>query len=152
MANVFRLPDVGEGIAEGTIVEWLVSEGETIEVDQPVVKVETDKAVVELPSPDAGVVLRLHAAVGETVAVGAPGVSGAAGAAGASPSAARAPEVNCSRRRLRNSGSGRTGATSRRASCTFRCPLSSSLSSRSFISTRPEAVPSVSPGPGSTVS
>lgn len=90
MANVFRLPDVGEGIAEGTIIEWLVSEGETIEVDQPVVKVETDKAVVELPSPDAGVVLRLHAAVGETVAVGAPLVS--VGEAGEKPTEVPAVE------------------------------------------------------------
>ena len=72
MAHVFELPDVGEGIAEGTIVEWLVAEGETVERDQPVVRVETDKAVVELPTPYAGVVLKLHAAPGDTIPVGAP--------------------------------------------------------------------------------
>lgn len=90
MANVFNLPDVGEGIAEGTIVEWLVAEGDTVEVDQPLVKVETDKAVVELPSPFAGVVLKLHAASGDTVAVGSPLVT--IGEAGETAAPAAAPE------------------------------------------------------------
>ena len=72
MARVFELPDVGEGIAEGTVVEWLVAVGDTVEKDQPVVKVETDKAVVELPTPYAGTVLELHAKEGDTVPVGAP--------------------------------------------------------------------------------
>ena len=51
MAFVFNFPDVGEGIHEGRVVEWLVAEGETVAEDQPLLKVETDKAVVELPSP-----------------------------------------------------------------------------------------------------
>jgi len=62
MAYVFTFPDVGEGIHEGRIVEWLVAEGATVAEDEALVKVETDKAVVELPSPRAGVVLKLHAA------------------------------------------------------------------------------------------
>jgi len=70
MAAVFNFPDVGEGIHEGRVVEWLVSEGDTVAEDQALVKVETDKAVVELPSPHAGTVLKLHAAAEDTIFVG----------------------------------------------------------------------------------
>ncbi len=69
---VFNFPDVGEGIHEGRVVEWLVAEGDTVVEDQPLVKVETDKAVVELPSPHAGTVLRLHAATEAEIFVGDP--------------------------------------------------------------------------------
>lgn len=75
MAFVFKFPDVGEGIHEGRIVEWLVAEGQVVAEDQPLVKVETDKAVVELPSPHSGTVLRLHAAAGADILVGDPLVS-----------------------------------------------------------------------------
>ncbi len=51
MAFVFHFPDVGEGIHEGKVVEWLVAEGDSVGIDQPLLKVETDKAVVELPAP-----------------------------------------------------------------------------------------------------
>ena len=57
----FLLPDLGEGLTEATVVEWLVSAGEPIRVDQPVVEVETAKARVEVPAPFAGVVAALHA-------------------------------------------------------------------------------------------
>jgi pyruvate dehydrogenase E2 component (dihydrolipoamide acetyltransferase) len=72
MAFVFEFPDVGEGIHEGTVVEWLVAVGDTVAEDQPLLKVETDKAVVELPSPKPGVVLKLHAEAGELIEVGNP--------------------------------------------------------------------------------
>lgn len=72
MAYTFNFPDVGEGIHEGQIVEWLVAEGDTVAEDQPLLKVETDKAVVELPSPKPGTVLRLHAAADATIHVGDP--------------------------------------------------------------------------------
>lgn len=72
MAYVFNFPDVGEGIHEGRIVEWLVAEGATVAEDEALVKVETDKAVVELPSPQAGVVLRLHASADASIEVGDP--------------------------------------------------------------------------------
>ena len=72
MAFVFNFPDVGEGIHEGRVVEWLVAEGDTVAEDQALVKVETDKAVVELPSPHAGTVLRLHAAADADIIVGDP--------------------------------------------------------------------------------
>jgi pyruvate dehydrogenase E2 component (dihydrolipoamide acetyltransferase) len=71
MAHEFRLPDIGEGLAEAEIVRWLVPVGGRVEQDQPVVEVETDKAVVEIPSPYAGVVLAHGAGEGETVEVGA---------------------------------------------------------------------------------
>ena len=66
----FALPDLGEGLTEATIVEWLVGVGETISIDQPIVEVETAKARVEVPVPFAGVVAQLHAEVGATVPVG----------------------------------------------------------------------------------
>ena len=66
----FRLPDVGEGIAEARVVRWLVREGEAVGRDQPLVEVETDKAVVVLPSPVEGQVQSLAAAEGQTVTVG----------------------------------------------------------------------------------
>jgi len=68
----FRLPDLGEGLTDAEIVSWLVSPGDTVRVDQPVVEVETAKARVEVPSPFAGVVSAVHGDVGETVLVGAP--------------------------------------------------------------------------------
>ncbi|MER7862638.1 dihydrolipoamide acetyltransferase family protein [Amycolatopsis japonica] len=68
----FLLPDLGEGLTEGTIVTWLVAEGDTVGVDQPVVEVETAKAAVEVPVPFAGVVSRLHGEPGQSLPVGAP--------------------------------------------------------------------------------
>ncbi len=70
MAFIFNFPDVGEGIHEGRVVEWLVSEGAAVNEDEALVKVETDKAVVELPSPRAGVVLKLHVAADAAIEVG----------------------------------------------------------------------------------
>jgi pyruvate dehydrogenase E2 component (dihydrolipoamide acetyltransferase) len=61
---------VGEGIHEGRVVEWLVAEGESVAEDQALLKVETDKAVVELPSPRAGTVLRMHVEADATIFVG----------------------------------------------------------------------------------
>ncbi|HEX2783075.1 MAG TPA: dihydrolipoamide acetyltransferase family protein [Ilumatobacteraceae bacterium] len=69
---VVKLPDVGEGIAEAEIVEWHVNVGDTIAEDQVMVEVMTDKATVELPSPVAGVVTSVGAAVGEILQVGSP--------------------------------------------------------------------------------
>jgi 2-oxoisovalerate dehydrogenase E2 component (dihydrolipoyl transacylase) len=69
---VVKLPDVGEGIAEAEIVEWHVNVGDTITEDQVMVEVMTDKATVELPSPVAGVVTSVGAAVGEVLQVGSP--------------------------------------------------------------------------------
>lgn len=78
-AQVFALPDLGEGLTEAEVVRWLVAVGDEVVVDQPVVEVETAKAVVEVPSPYAGRVATLHGAEGEAVAVGSPLITIAAG-------------------------------------------------------------------------
>lgn len=66
----FRLPDVGEGVTEAVIVKWLVQEGELVQRDQTVVEIQTDKAVVELPSPQEGFVREIRGQVNEVVKVG----------------------------------------------------------------------------------
>ena len=71
MAREFRLPDIGEGLTEAEIVRWMVAVGDRITADQPIVEVETDKAVVEIPSPYAGVVVALGGAEGDVLEVGA---------------------------------------------------------------------------------
>lgn len=70
--RVFSMPDLGEGLEEGEIVSWLVAEGDSVELNQPIVEVETAKATVEIPSPFAGVITTLHGGAGDTLAVGAP--------------------------------------------------------------------------------
>jgi pyruvate dehydrogenase E2 component (dihydrolipoamide acetyltransferase) len=70
MALEFRFPDVGEGIHEGEIVRWLVKEGDRVRPDQPLVEVETDKAVVEIPAPRAGTILHMAVGAGEKIQVG----------------------------------------------------------------------------------
>ena len=73
--QVFTLPDLGEGLTEAELVRWLVAVGDTVAVDAPVAEVETAKAVVEVPSPFAGVIAELHGAEGATLEVGAPLIS-----------------------------------------------------------------------------
>ena len=68
----FALPDLGEGLTEGEIVKWLVAEGDLIELNQPIVEVETAKAAVEIPAKWAGRVVRLCHPEGATVLVGTP--------------------------------------------------------------------------------
>jgi pyruvate dehydrogenase E2 component (dihydrolipoamide acetyltransferase) len=70
MRKEFKLPDVGEGVAEGELVEWHVAPGDTVAEDQVVAEVETDKALVEVPSPYNGTVAELLAEEGEIVPVG----------------------------------------------------------------------------------
>jgi len=70
MVYEFKLPDIGEGVAEGEVVQWFVHEGDDIREDAPLVSVLTDKANVEIPSPRSGKVVRIHAAVGQKVKVG----------------------------------------------------------------------------------
>jgi 2-oxoisovalerate dehydrogenase E2 component (dihydrolipoyl transacylase) len=76
----FKLPDLGEGLEEAEIVTWHVNEGDHVVVDQPLVSVETDKAVVEVPSPQSGRIAHLFGAKGDLVKVGAPLVEFAEGA------------------------------------------------------------------------
>lgn len=70
MAREFRLPDIGEGLVEAEIVRWLVAVGDRVEMDAPLVEVETDKALMEIPSPIAGTVLSHGAPEGSVVEVG----------------------------------------------------------------------------------
>jgi 2-oxoisovalerate dehydrogenase E2 component (dihydrolipoyl transacylase) len=70
--TTFNLPDLGEGLAEAEIVRWHVKPGDTVKVDQPMVAVETAKAVVEVPSPYTGIITKLHGNAGDVVATGAP--------------------------------------------------------------------------------
>ena len=71
MPHRFHLPDIGEGLEEAEVVEWLVAPGDVVVRDQPLVEVLTDKASSELPSPVAGTILRLGASEGERIRVGA---------------------------------------------------------------------------------
>jgi pyruvate/2-oxoglutarate dehydrogenase complex dihydrolipoamide acyltransferase (E2) component len=70
MAYSFNLPDLGEGLTEGEVARWLVSEGQEIAEDDPLVEVQTDKATVEIPSPYGGTVLKILVAEGEVAPVG----------------------------------------------------------------------------------
>jgi pyruvate/2-oxoglutarate dehydrogenase complex dihydrolipoamide acyltransferase (E2) component len=67
----FPLPDLGEGLIEATVIEWLVKLGDHVERNDPLVEVETTKSALELPSPMSGVVRTFHAEEGQVVAVGA---------------------------------------------------------------------------------
>ncbi|HKQ00321.1 MAG TPA: biotin/lipoyl-containing protein, partial [Actinomycetes bacterium] len=90
----FKLPDLGEGLTDGEVVRWLVAEGDAIELNQPIVEIETAKAVVEIPAPYAGTVVKLHATEGDSLDVGAPliSVDTAEGAAPAAVAAEAEPE------------------------------------------------------------
>ncbi len=70
MIREFHLPDVGEGINEAEIVRWMLAEGSTVKEDQDVVEIETDKAIVALPSPHTGKITKHHRKEGEIVRVG----------------------------------------------------------------------------------
>ncbi|GAA2261677.1 2-oxo acid dehydrogenase subunit E2 [Kitasatospora cystarginea] len=87
----FTLPDLGEGLTGAEVVRWMVEVGEVIAVDQPVVEVETAKAVVEVPCPYGGVVTARFGEVGEEIAVGAPLVTVAVAAAGGSTGTGSGP-------------------------------------------------------------
>lgn len=88
-----KLPDIGEGVAEGEIVRWLVKAGEAVKEDQPLVEVMTDKASVEIPSPRTGTIATLHVEEGAMVPVGTTiiTIAVAGGAPAAAPAAPSAP-------------------------------------------------------------
>ena len=93
--HVFKLPDIGEGVVEGEVVQWHVAAGDAVTEDDPIVDVMTDKATVTIPSPITGVVSSLSGDVGEKVAVGSALVefdSDTAAAPTSEPESAPAPE------------------------------------------------------------
>ena len=73
MADIktFYLPDLGEGLPDATIVEWLIKEGGTVKLDEPMVSMETAKAIVEVPSPYSGKLAKVHGGAGDVIATGA---------------------------------------------------------------------------------
>jgi pyruvate/2-oxoglutarate dehydrogenase complex dihydrolipoamide acyltransferase (E2) component len=114
VAYEFKLPDLGEGLTEGEIARWLVSEGQEIAEDEPLVEIQTDKTTVEIPSPAAGVVSRILAAEGEVVPVGQVivviGGDGASAAPRPEPEAQPRPET-APRREPSTEAGGRVRAT-----------------------------------------
>ena len=93
----FNLPDLGEGLTEGEILKWLVSVGDTIELNQPIVEVETAKAAVEIPAKWAGKVVEIHYPEGTVVEVGSPIIAidtDPSGSSAPAPSAPSAPSAS----------------------------------------------------------
>ena len=87
----FLLPDLGEGLEEAQLVQWLVREGQQVQLNEPLCQVETAKAMVDIPSPYAGTVEKLHARPGDTVPVGTPLITVREVGASASPAATGRP-------------------------------------------------------------
>ena len=72
MKFIFNFPDLGEGLEEGTVLEWYVKEGQEVKVGDSLVQMETDKVVADIPSPKDGVILKTHGEVGDIIKVGSP--------------------------------------------------------------------------------
>lgn len=72
MRYIFKFPDIGEGLDEGIIAEWYVDKGQAVDMGQPLLKMETDKVVTDIPSPKTGIIAALYGHVGETIHVGSP--------------------------------------------------------------------------------
>src|SRR6187551_2924300 len=89
MSTPVKLPELGESVTEGTITRWLKQVGDTIEVDEPLLEVSTDKVDTEIPSPVAGTLLEIKVPEDETADVGA--VLAVVGTPGSAPAAAPAP-------------------------------------------------------------
>lgn len=115
--NIFNLPDLGEGLKEAEIIEWHVNAGDEVSVDDPLVSVETDKAIADIPSPRSGRIEKLFAAVGDIVATGKPLVAFAgAGDSGAKDTGTVVGEVESGEERVEERAepvSGKTGAAVR---------------------------------------
>ncbi len=95
MRYIFKFPDIGEGLTEGIIIEWYVDKGNAVKVGQPLVKMETDKVVTDIPAPREGVIAARYGKVGETIHVGETlvEIEIAGEAAAASGAEAPAPEA-----------------------------------------------------------
>lgn len=147
----FTLPDLGEGLTEAEIVRWLVQVGEVVAIDQPVVEVETAKAVVEVPCPYGGVVTARYGAEGESLAVGRPLITVAVGSAvdsgasdGSSGGSGDAGEG--SGNVLVGYGTTAPGARRRRV----RTAAAQSLEPASVAVTQPAPAPVTAPAPASS--
>jgi 2-oxoisovalerate dehydrogenase E2 component (dihydrolipoyl transacylase) len=85
---IFKMPDLGEGTVDAEIVAWHTKAGDTVSEDQVIVEVMTDKAAVEVPAPVSGIVVSIHGAAGDKIAVGSPLIVFETGGASAGPAAA----------------------------------------------------------------
>ena len=115
MAYEFKLPDLGEGLTEGEVARWLVSVGDEVAEDQPLVEIQTDKTTVEIPSPAAGKVAQILVDEGKVVPVGTIlvviGEDGAAPAEEEQPRAEPAPSAKAETETPRRASDGRVRAT-----------------------------------------
>ncbi|MEV7185921.1 dihydrolipoamide acetyltransferase family protein [Kitasatospora sp. NPDC093102] len=148
----FRLPDLGEGLTGAEVVRWMVEVGEVIVVDQPVVEVETAKAVVEVPCPYGGVVTARYGEVGEEIAVGAPLVTVAvAPEEGSTPEAPVEPAVAAAEveRPLVGFGVAEPGRGGRRrrvgASASAAAVVAPAVAPAAAVPAGPAVVPVISP-------
>lgn len=107
MIMEFKLPDIGEGVVEGELIQWLVKEGDSVQADQPVVEVMTDKATVEVPAPVSGKISKLTAQDGDMIKVGQvlAQIEEGAGAAKAAPAAEAKTESKVEAKAPASSGS-----------------------------------------------
>ena len=96
MAKTFHLPDLGEGLTEASIVSWHVAVGDVVAVDQPIVEVESAKAVVELPCPYAGTVVELHGGPGDLIQLDGPLITVDTGDGSSSPASGPGEQASSS--------------------------------------------------------
>ena len=111
MAVSVQMPALGESVTEGTVTRWLKQEGDTVEVDEPLLEVSTDKVDTEIPSPAAGMLTKIVAQEDDTVEVG--GELAVIGDAGEGGGDAAAPAPGSRRARARAGAAGRTRARTR---------------------------------------
>src|SRR5260370_1471797 len=90
----FKLPDLGEGMHEAEIRRWLINHGDSVKLDQPMVEVETDKAVVEIPAPLSGRVAALHVQEGQVAKLGEVLVSFVSSSSNASSQSSKSSSTN----------------------------------------------------------
>ena len=140
---VFRLPDLAEGLEDAEVVAWRVAEGDRVVLNQPIGEMQTSKAMVEIPSPYAGTITRLHAGEGESVEVGTPLISvdtGEAGAGGngSAPGAKQASDDDAGHAHLVGPGE-RPQTRRRRVATRGAAPASAGLSDPAGDSTPPAA-------------
>ena len=144
----FKLPDVGEGLTEAEILQWVVAVGDEVKVNQTLVEIETAKAAVELPSPFAGVVRQLLVEVGTTVDVGTPIIAietadaePEAAARAAAPAATAAPEAEAKREPVLVGYGVAHGSSRRRARKTVTAPATASASTAARTPAPPVPAP-----------
>jgi len=142
----FRLPDLGEGLTDAEVVRWLVTEGDSISLNQPIVEVETAKAMVEIPAPYAGTITRLHAKEGDSVEVGSPLISvdtgePAAGGNGSAPAAEGAPAGESQRQATLVGPGERPQVRRRRATGSAAAPAAAAPAAAASAAAAPAAAP-----------